>query len=239
MMPLRASRSRDSKRVISRVCSQKERHVVFMFPGQGSQYVNMGLELYRNEPTFREHINCCAEILKPLLGLDLRGVIFPKSENVKKPADELSQTVFAQPAIFAVEYALAKLWIEWGISPQSMIGHSVGEFVAACLAGVFTLEDAITVVSARGRLMQQLPTGPCLQSPWRKKGYRRCSSDDVSLAALNGPSNCVVAGPKAAVRGPRTKIAEKSISMPLSSNLARFSFIHDGPDPGTVHERSS
>ena len=187
---------------------------------------------------FREHINCCAEILRPLLGLDLRGVIFPESENVKKPADELNQTVLAQPAIFAVEYALAKLWIEWGISPQSMIGHSVGEFVAACLAGVFTLEDAITVVSARGRLMQQLPSGAMLAVAMAEEGLSSLLSDDVSFAALNGPSNCVVAGPKAPLR-PSSKDLQENNSMPLSSNLARFSFIHDGPDPGTVHERGS
>jgi acyl transferase domain-containing protein len=202
---------RDSKRVISRVCSQKEKHVVFMFPGQGSQYVNMGLELYRNERTFREHIDRCAEILKPLLGLDLRDVIYPKAENAKKAADELNQTVLAQPAIFAIEYALAKLWIEWGIFPQTVIGHSVGEFVAACLAGVFTLEDAITVVSARGRLMQQLPSGAMLAVAMAEEELSSLLSDDVSLAASNGPSNCVVAGPKSAIAALEQRLAERAI----------------------------
>jgi len=202
---------RDSKRMISRVCSQKEKHVVFMFPGQGSQYVNMGLELYRNEPTFQEHIDRCADILKPLLGLDLRDVIYPKPENVKKAADELNQTVLAQPAIFAVEYALAKLWIEWGIFPQAMIGHSVGEFVAACLAGVFSLEDAITVVSTRGRLMQQLPGGAMLAVAMAEEELSSLLCDDVSLAALNGPSNCVVAGPKAAIAAVEQRLTERAI----------------------------
>lgn len=202
---------RDSKRVISRVCSQKEKHVVFMFPGQGSQYVNMGLELYRNEPTFQERIDRCAEILKPLLGLDLRDVIYPKSENVQKAADELNQTVLAQPAIFAVEYALAKLWIEWGVFPQTVIGHSVGEFVAACLAGVFSLKDAITVVAARGRLMQKLPSGAMLAVAVAEEELSSLLCDDVSLAALNGPSNCVVAGPKGAIAALEQRLAEKAI----------------------------
>jgi acyl transferase domain-containing protein len=204
---------RDSKpkRVISRVCSQRERHVVFMFPGQGSQYVNMGLQLYRSEPTFREHIDRCAEILKPLLGFDLRDVIYPKDENVEKAADELKQTALAQPAIFAVEYALAKLWFEWGIFPQTMIGHSVGEFVAACLAGVFSLNDAITVVAARGRLMQQLPSGAMLAVAMAEEELSSLLSDDVSLAALNGPSNCVVAGPKDAIAALEQTLAERAI----------------------------
>jgi acyl transferase domain-containing protein len=202
---------RNSRRVISRVCSQREKHVVFMFPGQGSQHVNMGLELYRNEPTFQEHIDRCAEILKPLLGLDLRDVIYPKLANVKEAADELNQTALAQPAIFAVEYALAKLWIEWGIFPQTMIGHSVGEFVAACLSGVFSLEDAITVVSARGRLMQQLPSGAMLAVAMTAEELSSLLCDDVSLAALNGPSNCVVAGPKNAIAALEQKLAERAI----------------------------
>jgi len=202
---------RDPKRVISRVCNQKERHVVFMFPGQGSQYVNMGLELYRNEPTFQEHIDCCAEILKPLLGLDLRHVLYPKPENVQKAADELNQTALAQPAIFAVEYALAKLLIEWGILPQTMMGHSVGEFVAACLSGVFRLEDAITVLSARGRLMQQLPSGAMLAVAMAEEELSSLLCDDVSLAAVNGPSNCVVAGPKNIIEALERKLAERAI----------------------------
>ena len=208
---VRSLENSDRKRVNSRVCNQKERPVVFMFPGQGSQYVNMGLELYQKEPTFQKHIDHCAEILKPLLGLDLRNVLYPKPEEVEKTAGELDQTALAQPAIFAVEYGLAKLWIEWGICPKAMIGHSVGEFVAACLSGVFSLEDAITILSARGRLMQQLPRGSMLAVAMAEEKLLPLLPREVSLAAVNGSSNCVVAGPDTAIEAMERKLAERAI----------------------------
>ena len=207
-----ALETRDSKQVISRVCNQKERPVVFMFPGQGSQYVNMGLELYQNEPTFREHIDRCAEILKPLLGIDLRHVLYPKPEDKEKAAGKLGQTAIAQPAIFTIEYALARLWMKWGISPQKMIGHSVGEFAAACISGVFSLKDALTLLSARGRLMQQLPPGAMLAVAMPEEKLSPLLRHDVSLAAVNGPSNCAVAGPTSAIEVLERQIAEKGIS---------------------------
>jgi acyl transferase domain-containing protein len=200
----------DSKGAIGGVCSQKERSVVFMFPGQGSQYINMGLDLYRNERTFQESIDRCAEILRPLLGLDLRHVMYPE-HTTEKNAAELNQTALAQPAIFAVEYALANLWMEWGIRPKAMVGHSVGEFVAACLAGVFNLEDAVRLLAVRGRLMQQLPKGAMLAVGLPEHELAPLLGRDVCLAAVNGPSNCVAAGPRQAIEALEKELSERTV----------------------------
>ena len=158
----------DPKRVFTAFADMDDRPVVFMFSGQGSQYVNMGLELYRVEPEFREQIDLCAEILKPHLGQDLRDVLYPDEKNIDEATRRLTQTSMTQPALFAIEYALAKLLAEWGIRPRAMIGHSIGEYVAACMAGVFSLEDALEVVAIRGRLMQELPGGAMLAVPLPK-----------------------------------------------------------------------
>ena len=135
--------------------------LAFMFPGQGTQYVGMGKELYQTEPVFQEEIDRCCELLKPHLGVDLRSLIYPDSSEIET-AERLKATAIAQPALFVIEYALARLWMSWGISPQAAIGHSIGEYVAATLAGVFSLEDALALVATRGRLMQQLPAGAML-----------------------------------------------------------------------------
>jgi pimeloyl-ACP methyl ester carboxylesterase len=111
--------------------------VVFMFPGQGSQYINMGLNLYQRESVFSAAVDRCAEILKPLLKQDLRDIIYPADGEGESAETALRQTVYTQPALFTIEYALAQLWLSWGIQPVAMIGHSIGEFVAACLAGLF------------------------------------------------------------------------------------------------------
>jgi acyl transferase domain-containing protein len=146
--------------------------VAFMFPGQGSQFVNMARELYESEQTFREEFNRCAELLEPHLGFDLRPTLYVEANSVAATAERLKQTYLAQPALFVIEYAMAKLLMEWGIRPQAMVGHSIGEFVAACLAGVFSLEDALKLVAVRGRLMQQMPVEQCWQYHFQS---RRCS----------------------------------------------------------------
>jgi acyl transferase domain-containing protein/acyl carrier protein len=189
----------DQKRVLTNSQEGAERHVVFMFPGQGAQYVNMGLELYRSEQTYREQVDLCAELLKPHLGLDLREVLYPRQEQVAEAELRLMQTNITQPAVFVVAYATAKLWMEWGVQPEAMIGHSIGEYVAACLAGVFTLEDALRLVAARGKLVQQMPAGAMLAvslSPQRILDYLH---EELSLAASNGPNLCVVSGPLTAL----------------------------------------
>ncbi|HSD45019.1 MAG TPA: beta-ketoacyl synthase N-terminal-like domain-containing protein, partial [Pyrinomonadaceae bacterium] len=154
---VRALETLDARRVFTSLQEPRNRPVAFMFPGQGAQYVRMGLELYGAEPVFREQIDTCAEILKPHLGFDLRDVLYPADEAVEDAKAKLNQTYVTQPALFVTEYALAKQWLAWGVEPDAMIGHSVGEYVAACLAGVFSLEDALRLIAVRGRLIQSVP----------------------------------------------------------------------------------
>lgn len=172
----------------------REREVVFLFPGQGSQHTGMAAEIYEHEPVFREAFDRCAELALPLLGEDLRAVVYPAPEDREAAEDRLRQTAIAQPALFAVEYALAQLWMSWGIYPARMLGHSLGEFVAACLADVFTLPDAISLVVERGRVMQTLRPGGMLAIPLGEREARTLVGDRLSIASVNGEDQCVVAG---------------------------------------------
>ncbi|MGP6156223.1 MAG: amino acid adenylation domain-containing protein [Vulcanimicrobiaceae bacterium] len=182
--------------------------VVFMFPGQGSQYVDMGRDLYDALPPFREAIDRCAAILEPIIGQDLRALLYPVVRDAAAESP-LTATVLAQPAIFAVEYALAGSWMHWGITPAAMIGHSVGEFVAAHLAGVFSLEDALMLVAARGRLMQGLPGGAMLAVRLPEGELAPLLEPQLGLAALNAPALSVVAGPFEAVAALEARLNER------------------------------
>ncbi len=173
-------------------------HVVFMFPGQGAQYPDMGRELFAQEPVFRQAIERCAAILKPLMTEDLLALLYP-TDKTPQSNQRLMMTIAAQPAIFSVEYALASMWMSWGIKPSAMIGHSIGEFVAAVLAGVMSLADALAVVAARGRLMQSLPGGAMLAVRLPEAEVAPLLTAELSIAAINGPTLCVVAGPGGAV----------------------------------------
>ncbi|MBW4570587.1 MAG: SDR family NAD(P)-dependent oxidoreductase [Tolypothrix carrinoi HA7290-LM1] len=206
-----ALNSLDAKQVFTSFIEPKARPVVFMFSGQGAQYVNMALELYQTEPTFRKQVDICSELLKPHLGLDLRHVLYPSEERAEEAAQQIKQTAIAQPALFVIEYALAKLWMEWGVRPQAMIGHSIGEYVAACLANVFSLEDALTLVTARGQLMQQLPSGTMLSVPLPEEKVQTLLGNELSLAAINGPSFCVVSGIAEAVEALENHLAEQGV----------------------------
>lgn len=185
--------------------------VIFMFSGQGSQYVNMAWEIYQNEAVFRQQVDYCAELLLPELGLDLRHILYPDSDKTDEAAQQLQQTAIAQPALFTIEYALAKLWESWGIQPQGFIGHSIGEYVAACLAGVFSLEDALCLVAARGRMMQQLPPGAMLSVPLAPEALEALLGVELSIAAINEPSRCVVSGPMEAVANLLHQLEEQGI----------------------------
>ncbi len=190
----------DANRAItSTLSNDQEPFLVFMFPGQGAQHLNMAAELYRTEKTFREVIDQCAHYLEPQLGLDLRNLMFVDEDHSQEAATKLNQTRITQPALFVIEYALAQLWLEWGIRPQAMIGHSIGEYVAACLAGVFSLEDALTLVTARGKLIGDLPGGAMLAIPFSEQDVKPFLSTELSLAAINSPSMSVVSGPGAAI----------------------------------------
>ncbi|MBW4684064.1 MAG: acyltransferase domain-containing protein [Komarekiella atlantica HA4396-MV6] len=188
-----------------------ERAVVFMFPGQGSQYVNMAREIYESETLFKEQVDYCCEFLKPLLELDLRHILYPNDEKIDEVSKQLQQTAIAQSAIFVIEYALAKLWQSWGIQPQAAIGHSIGEYVAATLAEVFTLEDALSLVAARGVMMQQLPTGAMLSVPLPADKVKSLLGSELSVAAINQPSQCVVSGSTAAIDTLQNQLATQGI----------------------------
>ncbi|WP_218081869.1 type I polyketide synthase [Anthocerotibacter panamensis] len=173
----------------------RPRPVAFMFSGQGAQYGGMAQGLYQREPVFADLIDRQAQLLKPLLGMDLRQILYPQAHATHAAQTRLEQTRLAQPALFVVEYALARLWQSWGVAPQAMIGHSIGEYVAACLAGVFTLEEALTLVAARGRLMQQVAGGQMLSIRLPLEEVNALLDADLALAASNGPLRQVVAGP--------------------------------------------
>lgn len=205
----------DQRRVQTAIQETIERPIVFMFPGQGAQHVNMALDLYQTEPTFREQVDLCSEILKPHLGLDLCQILYPSAEDVEKATRQLQQTALTQPALFVIEYALAKLWIEWGIRPQAMIGHSIGEYVAACLSGVFSLEDALSLVAGRGRLMQQAPTGAMLAVPLPEEEVSPLLGDHLSLAAVNSSTLCIVSGPSVAVEHLRVQLNNRGLDCSL------------------------
>ncbi|MDZ8084003.1 MAG: beta-ketoacyl synthase N-terminal-like domain-containing protein [Nostoc sp. DedQUE12b] len=188
-----------------------ERSVVFMFPGQGSQYVNMAREIYETETVFKEQVDYCSEILKPLLGQDLRHILYPSDEKIDEASQQLQQTAIAQPAIFVIEYALAKLWQSWGVEPQAAIGHSIGEYVAATLAEVLSLEDALSLVAARGQMMQQLPSGAMLSIPLPVDKVKSLLGSELSVAAINQPSQCVVSGSIAAIEALQNQLATQGI----------------------------
>jgi acyl transferase domain-containing protein len=218
----------DPRRVAAGSCASRARPVAFLFPGQGAQYVNMARGLYDAEPAFRAEIDRCADGLVGDLGLDLRDLLYPEHGQEARAAELLKETAFTQPALFAVEYALARLWMSWGIEPQAMIGHSIGEYVAACLAGVFSLDDALALVAARGRLMQDLPGGSMLAVMQSEAELRAELNGTLSLAAINAPNWCVVSGPDTHVEALRARLAGRDVTCrPLHTSHAFHSAMMD------------
>jgi len=208
----------DPKKVRTAPVVAEAPEVVFLFSGQGAQYPGMGRDLYRHEEIYREAVDRCAEILEPLLGRDLRELIHGEGEEA---AAELSETRNTQPALFTVEYALAQLWLSWGVEPAAMIGHSIGEYVAAHLAGVFSLEDALTLVAERGRLMQSLPAGDMLSVPLTEEELRPRLDAQLSIAAINAPGRAVVSGPSDAIAALDERLrADGVASRPLHTSHA-------------------
>ncbi len=202
----------DAPRDMTRHTTTVDRPVVFMFPGQGSQYVGMGQNLYEAELLYREIVDRCAEILKPLLGKDLREIMYPAADDVVTAEISLKQTLYTQPALFVTEYALAKLWQSWGVQPTATIGHSIGEFVSACIAGVFSLEDALMLVAARGKLMWDLPGGSMLSVRLAAAELEPRLTGTIAIAAINGPTLCVVAGETAEIELLRRHLEAEEIA---------------------------
>lgn len=206
-----ALETRDPKRVLTGLSQQSDATVAFLFPGQGAQHVGMTAGLYRNEPVFRLELDACADAFVPHLGLDIRSLMFAAPAEQEESERRLAETSITQPALFAVEYALARLWMAWGVAPAAMIGHSLGEYVAACLAGVLSRDAAVALVAARGRLMQQQPRGTMMAVRMPLADLEPQLEPNMAIAGLNAPELTVVSGPDAAVRVLETRLVARGI----------------------------
>jgi acyl transferase domain-containing protein len=204
----------DPSRMLSGEVERGDPKIAFLFPGQGTQHINMFRELFEQEPVFAREISRCARALEPRIKLDLLSVLYPPPNGSPGPGPNLDDTALSQPALFVVEYALATLWMSWGIRPQAMLGQSIGEYVAACLAGVVSLDDALDLVAERARLMQEMPAGAMLAVFASEVSIRpRLQDSALSIAALNSPGSCVVSGPKAALEAFASEVSQAGISV--------------------------
>ena len=195
----------------SHVSGRARPRIAFLFTGQGSQYIGMGRQLFESSPIFRNAIERCADGLRPHLEHPLLSVIFPADAG----STLINETRYTQPALFAVEYALSELWRSWGIEPSFVLGHSVGEYVAACVAGVFSLDDGLRVIAERARLMQAEPSGGRMVAVRASEEQVRTTTEPfsrtVSVAAINGPHNVVISGLAAHVEAVVTRLAAESV----------------------------
>ncbi len=199
----------DSDAVYSGAAPASSPAVVFMFPA-GLAVFGDGARSLSEETQFRKHLDACAEYLRQILEVDLRDILFPTPEREKESSELLNQTWITQPALFSLEYALARWWIEAGVRPVAMVGHSVGEFVAACLAGVLSLEDALELIAVRGRLMQAMPAGSMVAVPVGIDEFK--IFEPLSIAAINAPRQVVVSGPTDAVTAFEQDLDSRGVS---------------------------
>ena len=221
-----------SLRAITLHDARRDREVAFLFPGVGEQYIGMAHELYMHEPRYREIVDRCCQFLQAeyhldlqaLLAagreesaaltsaIDLRAMLQRKGQPASQEADRLKHTAIAQPAVFIIEYALAQLLVEWGIHPQAMLGYSLGEYVAACMAGVLSLEDALSIVARRAQLIAEQPEGVMLVIALPEEAVRPYLTEQICLAIVNGPNASVLAGPAQAIEQLEEKLAEQDIA---------------------------
>jgi amino acid adenylation domain-containing protein len=185
-------------------------NLAFLFPGQGAQYLQMGKALYDQEVVFREAVDQCSEILQQAFKFDIRTLIYPEKNSIEAE-DILKDTQFTQPALFVVEYALSQLWMSWGIQPTLLCGHSIGEFVAAHLAGVFSLKDALLLVAIRGKLVSKLPGGSMLSVRTTYENLLEILPKELSVAAVNSDQLCVVSGEDKTIKDFAKILEEKEI----------------------------
>ena len=236
----------NSKRIFSsKIQNNTKRLVIFLFPGIGDHYVGMGYDLYQKVKVFKETVDECAAILNNYIDMDIREVLYPKdyvrtqpsnssgidlkqmlAGRVNKSADEhtqkLNKTLYAQPALFTVEYALAKLWMNLGIFPDAIVGHSLGEYVAACLAGVFTLEEALKLIAVRAKLVNNLPQGGMLAVTLPEKELIPILGEELSISLINTPNLCVVAGAEDRIAQFEEVLKEKKILYRQVQNAHAF-----------------
>ncbi len=208
---VQALRNENGRNVVSGAAPSRS-SLAFLFPGQGTQYAGMTSDLYAGERVFSGEVDRCSELLRPHIGIDIRTLLYPTESGREEATKLLNQTRFTQPALFVVELALAKLWSAWGIRPDCMIGHSIGELVAATIAQVFSLEDALSIVALRAQLMQSMSPGGMLAANLPESEAAAWLPAEVSLAAVNAPDQCVFSGPETAIDdlAQRLRRADKS-----------------------------
>jgi acyl transferase domain-containing protein len=203
--------ARDPQRVF-RATAEDGRPVAFLFPGQGAQHVGMAQGLYEREPAFRAELDACCDRLRPALGVDLHTLLFPAPETASAAAEALAETRLTQPALYSIEYALARLWMGKGVEPAAFIGHSVGELVAATLAGVLERDDALALVAERARAMQECPRGVMTAVALPEREVRAILSPALDLCVVNGPDACVVGGLHEDVQRLEAVLSERGIA---------------------------